>query len=249
MNRCVVFMKKYVLSLAIAMASFTATAQERYYVEILAGKTEQESETVDSAAFAFRGGFQFSDYVAFELAYQDYGSNEFQPEFRFSSIVDAVPEFIFNPDLLNSEGGFIAAPFPELPEGIDSSPLYALAPGDISIESNTTAINAGVKGRYPLTESLSIIGRIGASRTTIEIDATLPALNIGLVGGVIIFNETGFQNSSITEKGTSLYYGLGVQYEINDRFFAGLEYDLNNVEFGSADIKNETLSLSAGFKF
>jgi len=113
----------------------------------------------------------------------------------------------------------------------------------INEKSATDSFNLGIKGVLPLQHGFSLNARLGISFWNVDLDATDSS-----VPGVTF---------SGSDSGNDIYYGIGGQYAVNDKFSIGLEYTL--AEFGvspdgdyngiSADLELNTLALTAGLKF
>jgi len=103
----------------------------------------------------------------------------------------------------------------------------------------TTALNIGLKGIYPLQSGVSIIGRAGLSLWDYEIEET----NSFYPGEVF----------TLDDDGNDFYFGIGAQYDINDQFFLNVEYTLLELDVsapgGSFDHEVENFSVSAGVNF
>lgn len=104
------------------------------------------------------------------------------------------------------------------------------------------SFNIGVKGILPLKNGVSLNARLGIAFWDFDVDITE-------------ISDGGYEQPfSSSNSGNDIYYGIGVQYEINEKFNIGLEYTL--VEFSvspfnssSVDLELSTLALTAGFKF
>ena len=103
----------------------------------------------------------------------------------------------------------------------------------------TTALNFGVKGMLPLNSSVSLNARLGLSIWDFEYKET----NSSFPG----------QTAKDDDNGSSLYYGIGVQYEVNPQIFVGAEYTITQIDASinnvSSDLDIKNMSLSLGFKF
>ncbi|MFC1750416.1 porin family protein [Pseudomonadota bacterium] len=110
----------------------------------------------------------------------------------------------------------------------------------INDKIETTSINIGVKGVLPLENGFSLAGRLGVAMwdyTLNETDSSLP--------GFVINSE---------DDGTDIYYGIGAQYDFNEKVFVGMEYTITEMDvslFGivAADHEVKNFSLSVGSKF
>ena len=112
---------------------------------------------------------------------------------------------------------------------------------DAGFESALSSVDIGVKGMIPVTEQVSLYGRLGLAswvqQTTYEHD--------------------GLGEVSYDAIGEDFYYGLGAQYVIADKFTVGLEYTLANLdgEYDDDDIDGDieiditVLALTAGMRF
>lgn len=110
---------------------------------------------------------------------------------------------------------------------------------NINNKLSSTAINFGIKGILPLNNDVSLNARVGVSFWDAEITETNAS-----------FTGVTFQS----DDGNDLYYGIGVQYQIDSHVFLGLEYtmikkmSISN-EGGSTDFDVENTSLSLGYNF
>jgi opacity protein-like surface antigen len=103
----------------------------------------------------------------------------------------------------------------------------------------TTAFNLGLKGILPIENGFSIHGRLGLSSWDWElssVDSSMPGF---------VFESD--------DNGTDFYYGLGLQFDIDDNFFAGAEYTIMELDVDvnsfSIDHKVSNLSAFVGYKF
>jgi hypothetical protein len=104
----------------------------------------------------------------------------------------------------------------------------------------TTAVKYGVKGLLPLEQGHSIVARAGMAKWEYDLEET----DSSLPGEVI----------KLDDEGTDLYYGIGIQRNINEDVFVGLEYmvtKMNMSFFGvvAAEHRVNNLSLSFGANF
>ena len=131
---------------------------------------------------------------------------------------------------------------------ISSSFFYGDIFGTLTETVETTALSIGLKGTLPLENGLSITARAGMSRWDYSLEdrfSDIPEL---------VF--------TLDEKGSDIYYGVGLEYEINSKVFVGLEYSILEFDETSAiRLEGETLDhvdfdheisnllVSAGVKF
>ena len=80
-----------------------------------------------------------------------------------------------------------------------------------TIKIGSTEKKLGIKGMYPLGNGISFIGRLGASFW--DYDLKFPE-----------------QNEHYKSDGTDLYYGVGVEYALNEQFYAGVEYTITDMD-------------------
>ena len=117
---------------------------------------------------------------------------------------------------------------------------------DGKINNKLQGIGLKTVGFYPITNSFELKASVGLMRWDLEEKSNGEQANIpgvrGLAGGY-----------SSTEKGTSLTVGLGANYNINDHFTVGLNWErINDVgnsklAFGETDIDTYTASLQYNF--
>jgi OmpA-OmpF porin, OOP family len=111
--------------------------------------------------------------------------------------------------------------------------------GRVDESFETSAFMAGLKVSLPLEAGYSLIGRIGASRWSFEleeIDSEFP-------DDIFIFDD----------KGTDLYYGVGIQLDITQDLFIGVEYTATHmgvvIDNFAVDHRTRNISASLGFRF
>lgn len=97
-----------------------------------------------------------------------------------------------------------------------------------------TGINISAVGSWPLANEFSLLGKIGATRWDVDDNFT--------VAGVPV---------SVSENGTDLSYGIGVQYDFTRQVGARLEWerftDVGDDTTGQSDL--DLLSLGVAYKF
>lgn len=110
---------------------------------------------------------------------------------------------------------------------------------DIKETISSEANNIGVKASVPVGGSFSINGRLGLSAWDYEY-----SYSDSFFGGEV-FSED--------DSGTDPYYGVGVQWEINEHLLLGAEYNITSmsITIDNVDIDNEVrnLALSIGYIF
>ncbi|MDQ2078143.1 porin family protein [Marinimicrobium sp. ABcell2] len=111
--------------------------------------------------------------------------------------------------------------------------------GRIDETFKSSALMAGVKMSLPLQAGYSLVGRVGASHWNFEleeIDSEFP-------GEVFVFDDSG----------TGLYYGVGVQLDITQDLFIGVEYTATQMDVTlggfSVDHRARNIAASLGFRF
>ncbi|NQZ50410.1 MAG: porin family protein [Moritella sp.] len=97
-----------------------------------------------------------------------------------------------------------------------------------NIPLDTSALTFGVKGMYLFQNGVSFVGRLGMSHAT---------------------SETNITGMKMTDDFNELYYGLGIQYDINERFFVGLEYSKVGTKESGVKYDIGNLSYSVGMRF
>lgn len=115
------------------------------------------------------------------------------------------------------------------------------------VDIETSSNNIGAKAVWPITDSLSLSARLGIAQWNFDYTSTDSSLS----GGTVNFNESG----------TDAYYGVGVEYNINNRVSVGLEYSSLAMKWGTSDSSEDfslntdtehevdSLSLTAQIKF
>lgn len=195
-------MKKIVLGLLLSSLATQSVADPVFSAELLLGRAEQETDfdgflptSGSDTSLGIRGAYILNPFVAFELAFQDYG---------------------------------------------ETNDTYIDNFGDtINDRISTNAFNIGAKGSFPFANGWSAIGRIGASRWELEIRSTDS-----------FFPGQVFEDD---DSGVDLYYGLGVQYDINTNLIVGVEYTVIDAGFSTEDVSGDhqvnNFSASIGYRF
>ncbi|TBW47488.1 hypothetical protein EZI54_22645 [Marinobacter halodurans] len=106
-----------------------------------------------------------------------------------------------------------------------------------NIESSS--INLGLKGSFPIQNGFSAVGRLGVSRWDYNVKET--------------YSFSPGETLKFGDEGIDLYYGLGAEYRASNSMRIALEYtylsmgaELNNVDF---DHTVGNLALSLGYTF
>jgi len=83
-------MKKIITALALATLSLPTIANTDFYVEFLMGTAHQKADAGAGSSvsgrgtsWGVRGGYQLADYIAVELAFQDYGEAKESSDYDF----------------------------------------------------------------------------------------------------------------------------------------------------------------------
>lgn len=97
----------------------------------------------------------------------------------------------------------------------------------ISEKLKATAASAGVKGMMPFNNGVSLIGRVGVAFWDLEYEQT-DSSNPGVV-------------DRFDDDGNDFYYGVGIDYALNQQFSIGAEYTILEAQakFGNLDFDNE----------
>lgn len=112
---------------------------------------------------------------------------------------------------------------------------------DIRETVETTAINLGIKGSLPFENGFSLYARAGIALWDLSIKETDSAFP----GEVF----------SIEDDGNDIYYGVGAQLDLSDKFFIGAEYTITDMEAEASfmnisfDHEVTNLSVSVGYRF
>lgn len=114
----------------------------------------------------------------------------------------------------------------------------------------SSAFNVGVRGSYPIFKKLSVNGRMGGAFWSMKQEN-------GVSGGVDFGGITiggGFgATSTDTDDGLSLYYGVGLQFDITEGLFMGIEYSTTEMDGKLYDIDTtndiSNHSLYMGYQF
>ena len=237
-------MKKIALAITLSAISSTGLSQTdaRFSVEALLGQANQTAEfdnfylvslydpairlneiDSDDTSTGIRFAYTFNDYFAIELGYHDYGTAE-----------DDVKD-------IQSHG----------------IPGYGVLSWNekISGEFESKAINLGIKAMYPISEKFTLIGRLGASNwdSDFTIGYNYSEDYADYYDSMYDYSYRENYKESEDDSGTDAYYGLGIEYKINEQFFAAAEYTYTkyDAKFGILKIENEieNLSLSVGYRF
>lgn len=104
----------------------------------------------------------------------------------------------------------------------------------------TTSVNIGIKGVLPVDNNFSLAARLGLAMW----DYTLTGTSAALPGGSL----------TLEDDGTDIYYGIGAQYDFNEKVFVGVEYTVTELDLSllgvlSADHEVKNFSLSIGSRF
>lgn len=103
----------------------------------------------------------------------------------------------------------------------------------------SSALMAGLKVNLPLSAGYSLVGRLGASYWNFELEET----DSGYPGEVFVFEDSDI----------GLYYGVGVQLDITEALFIGVEYTgvPMTASLGGFTVEHrvDNLSASLGFRF
>lgn len=113
----------------------------------------------------------------------------------------------------------------------------------ISERISSSALNVGYKGSVPLEGGVSLHARFGLSFWDVELSATDSSF-----AGVTFKGD---------DSGSDIYYGIGAQFAISEKFTIGVEYTLSeysikpnkSFEGLSADVEVKTFAISAGTVF
>ena len=96
----------------------------------------------------------------------------------------------------------------------DAEDSYVDSSSDtITVGISSTALQAGVRGIFPLTNQLSLNARVGISHLNAELQ----------------FEDSFTPNDVDKGKDSSsdIYYGIGARYTLNPQFFVGAEYTVS----------------------
>ena len=103
------------------------------------------------------------------------------------------------------------------------STLVDVASG-ISVTAGVSSFTAAVVGNYPINEQVSLLGKIGFARNKTDLTASL-----------------GNVSASASSSKTSLYYALGGEYNINEKYAIRAQYE----DFGDIDDSTDPASATA----
>lgn len=120
----------------------------------------------------------------------------------------------------------------------ETDDTYIDSYGDtINDRISASALTAGVKGSVPIQGGLSLSARIGLSSWDVDIRETDSASPGEVYGG--------------SDDGSDLYYGVGLQFDLNDAVYVGAEYTITEMglSIGSADHEVKNLGLFVGYSF
>lgn len=87
---------------------------------------------------------------------------------------------------------------------------------DINVELEVTGFNASAVGRLPVSETVSLFGKIGFASYDLEATARLGGLS-----------------ASVDDSGSDLSYGVGAAVSFAERFEVRVEWEAIDVEDGS----------------
>ena len=128
---------------------------------------------------------------------------------------------------------------------------FTSASGRAVYEYDASAATIAIAGNLPLSGGVSVNGRLGAAFTAAQ-------LRLAYINGVIATNPSScttyyyFYDYDCTSSKTNLYWGLGVQFDVNPRWGIRLDYDNygeigDQFESGRATI--DTLTVNVVFRF
>ncbi|MFL0810703.1 MAG: porin family protein [Agarilytica sp.] len=110
---------------------------------------------------------------------------------------------------------------------------------DIDESVETMALRLGVKGSIPLGDVVSLNGRAGLSMWDYEYE-----YRDSFFDGLVFKAD---------DNGVDLYYGMGIQFNLNEKFTLAAEYDITEmgvkIEGVSIDHEVKNLALSVGYIF
>lgn len=100
------------------------------------------------------------------------------------------------------------------------------------------ALQVGVKASWPLSDMFSLHARAGAARWDLSFEERVPMLN---------------RSFSDDDSGTDLYYGLGADLVLRDRWSVSLEHTVLgfDAKIGFAELEQDVknTSIAIGFRF
>lgn len=101
----------------------------------------------------------------------------------------------------------------------------------------TSALTAGMKGSIPLQSGLTLSARLGLASWDLDYRGTDSAFP-----GEIF---------SASDDGSDLYYGAGLQFDLNQVLYIGAEYTITEMglSIASADHEVSNLSIFVGYSF
>lgn len=108
--------------------------------------------------------------------------------------------------------------------------------GQFRDDYDSTGYSAGIKGILPLGNGFELNARIGAARVSSDYRFTQPCCR-----------------TSFDDDATDVYYGVGIQKDLGNEYFVGLEYTVFEAEFDAGgtdyDLEIKNISFSVGRKF
>ncbi|MDP1683438.1 MAG: outer membrane beta-barrel protein [Burkholderiales bacterium] len=145
---------------------------------------------------------------------------------------------------ISVEGGYLKLGKASLSSSGSVSGTYYGSPftatGTLGASAEVDGFYLGPVFRYPVTEKIEILGRVGAYIWEADLKAS--------ASGSLVYAGTtyaGNVSASKTEKGTDAYYGLGLNYKLNDRIGVGMDWTRFDID--GTDVDNISARLKISF--
>lgn len=112
--------------------------------------------------------------------------------------------------------------------------------GTLNFSAEVDGFYLGPVFRLPVTEKIEVFGRVGAYIWEADTKAS--------ASGSFVYQGTTYAangSASKTEKGTDAYYGLGLNYKLNDRIGVGMDWIRFDID--GVDVDNISARLKISF--
>ncbi len=214
-------MKKIVLALFMASVTAPSFAENKFTGELLLGNADQELNI----------SYSFNDNGDLETGKESFDGDSTSYGFRGGYQI----------------GTYFALELKHQIYGEYTNSYIDDFDDTIRDTTEAKATSLGIKGIVPMSDSFSVVGRVGLAKWDLDYRST----DSSAPGEVF----------KLSEDGQDLYYSIGAEFKINEKFFAGLEYSILTMKWdekfaedgfsGSVDYEHNinNLSLSVGMVF
>lgn len=223
-------MKKSITAIMLLSLPFSTIAESSFIAEALIGKSAHEVTSKSSTISKYNSSVDDNE-LALRLGYQ-YNEN-FTFELAYHDHGEATNKYEIR----------IPTPIPGSPDGScclgpDHDTIY-----NANIPLELVSVRLGVKGQLPIYENISINARFGIANWAFGEYSPK------------VFNQI---STGKDDSGNDIYYGIGVDYQVSEDFYVGVEYSTLSIDENYQDENNSSgsyqydvndLSLVLGWKF